>query len=70
MSGKYMDDKYKGYVVAGNWKCSNSPSGAHFWDINEKMVCKYCGGTRNIPDAVSNWGRPIVIPRESDDNED
>jgi len=41
-----------GYVTSDDWKCSESPSGAHFWKETNKdyavglFVCRYCAKER------------------------
>jgi len=43
------DDDYKQYLKNKNWRCSKSPTKAHYWKISDdKMTCKYCGNGRNI----------------------
>jgi hypothetical protein len=38
-----MSPGEKEYIVSGNWKCTESPTGAHWWDCNVKpSVCKIC----------------------------
>jgi hypothetical protein len=33
----------KEYLASGEWKCPNSPTGAHWWNCNvEPLVCKIC----------------------------
>ncbi|MBA7582178.1 hypothetical protein ES708_24098 [subsurface metagenome] len=37
------------YLKSGVWKCSKSPTGAHYWIIRgEMMRCKYCGEERQV----------------------
>jgi hypothetical protein len=34
----------KDYFLSGDWKCPESPTGAHWWNCNvEPQVCKICG---------------------------
>ena len=34
----------KEYLASGDWKCPDSPTGAHWWNCNlEPSVCKVCG---------------------------
>jgi len=42
------------YLAAGNWKCPNSPSGAHYFVGDSAILrCKYCPATREgIPTNV------------------
>lgn len=40
---RFMSPGEKEYIVSGNWKCTESPTGAHWWDCNVKpSVCKIC----------------------------
>ncbi len=43
-SGKHMSFTEKEYFASGDWKCPESPTGAHWWNCNfEPSVCKICG---------------------------
>jgi hypothetical protein len=34
----------KEYLASGDWKCPDSPTGAHWWNCNvQPSVCKVCG---------------------------
>lgn len=38
---------YSEYLTSELWKCSQSPTGAHYWLIvNQGMTCKYCSEIR------------------------
>jgi len=44
----------KEYLESGSWKCSDSPTGAHYWIITriktgKIMICKHCKGVRRLP---------------------
>ncbi len=40
---RFMSPGEREYLASGDWKCSESPSGAHRWDWNVKpAVCKIC----------------------------
>jgi hypothetical protein len=44
------------YLAEGQWKCSKSPTGAHYWVVVRRiMTCKYCSENRHLP-------LKIVIP--------
>ena len=43
------------YIPAGLWKCRKSPTGAHFWIIDEVMTCKFCKAERPIPEYKGYW---------------
>ncbi len=37
------------YLTNELWKCSQSPTGAHYWlIINQGMTCKYCSEIRHL----------------------
>lgn len=41
---KPVDVNEREYYASGEWKCSKSPTGGHWWDCNLKpSVCKFCG---------------------------
>ena len=41
---RYTRVNEKEYVASGDWKCPESPTGAHWWNCNvEPPVCKICG---------------------------
>jgi hypothetical protein len=40
---------YAEYLKEDSWRCSNSPTGAHYWLIDKgQMVCKYCSEARPV----------------------
>ena len=44
---------YREYIESGRWKCSQSPTGAHYWIGSSILLqCKYCGAERKIN---GNW---------------
>ena len=44
--GTYVN-AYGKYIESGSWKCSSSPTGAHYWlVISDGMKCKYCSEER------------------------
>ena len=43
------DADYAEYLKNKHWKCRDSPSGAHYWIIDDNyMVCKYCGKINKV----------------------
>ncbi len=34
--------EYAEYLKGDSWRCSNSPTGAHYWIIGNQTVCKHC----------------------------
>lgn len=41
------------YVQSGRWKCEQSPTGAHYWIGDSRMIkCKYCGKEQKIVEYV------------------
>jgi CRISPR/Cas system-associated exonuclease Cas4 (RecB family) len=44
------------YVAEGQWRCSKSPTEAHYWVVvSRSMTCKYCSENRDL-------SLKIVIP--------
>ena len=54
----YNQRAHDEYMQLGAWKCSQSPTGAHFW-IGDCFVlkCKHCRKTKNVVEQLS----PIQI---------
>lgn len=52
------------YVAAGNWRCADSPTGAHYWKIpsgkNQPSTCEYCTEERNFTPIDSVPFNPSV----------
>jgi len=45
---KLEDVEERAYVASGDWKCTISPTGGHFWNCNVRpFVCKYCGKVKS-----------------------
>ncbi len=53
---------YNDYVKAGEWRCPESPTGAHYWvelvgEISKKgiglFMCKYCSATKEMPTSIT-----------------
>lgn len=45
-----IKNPYNDYIKSGRWKCTDSPTGAHFWvERDGKFLCKYCGEERPVP---------------------
>jgi len=54
--------EHRRYVESGVWKCSKSPTGAHYWIIESRvMVCKYCKERRKVPREVPRKERRIAL---------
>ena len=48
----------KEYLESGNWKCSKSPSKAHYWLISDgDMKCKYCSEVRDVDHDIQLYPR-------------
>jgi hypothetical protein len=44
----------KEYFASGDWKCSGSPTGAHWWNCNaDPNVCKICGKVKSLAPPAS-----------------
>jgi hypothetical protein len=42
-----MKISHQKYLTGDVWKCNLSPSGAHFWEVNnQNMECKYCHASK------------------------
>jgi hypothetical protein len=33
---------YAEYLEGDSWRCSKSPSKAHYWVVGSQTICKYC----------------------------
>ena len=43
----------KEYYTSGDWKCPESPTGAHWWNCNvEPSFCKICGKVKIVTSEV------------------
>ena len=54
-------DYHKQYINSGNWKCSKSPIGGHYWilDSANNGACRYCGETKAfVPGSPYYYGPP------------
>ncbi|MDO8578651.1 MAG: hypothetical protein Q7R50_05670 [Dehalococcoidales bacterium] len=46
---RFMSPGEREYLDSGDWKCPESPTGAHWWDCNVKpSVCKICGKVNKV----------------------
>ena len=62
---KFYPNQHDVYIQSGSWKCSVSPSGAHYWqDVNitdskvrscKSLRCKYCLVVKDIEVAVYQY---------------
>lgn len=60
--------RYKGktslYYQTGNWRCANSPTGAHYWKIpsgkSQPSTCEYCPEERSFTPIDSVPFNPSV----------
>ena len=54
-NGHKLTDKERDYLLAGLWKCSISPTGAHHWmhQMGELWKCKHCESYRAYPARYS-----------------
>jgi len=50
---------YAEYLRGNSWRCSNSPTGAHYWIVGNQIVCKYCLMVKQS--QTVQLGRDIVI---------
>jgi hypothetical protein len=50
---------YDEYLRGNSWRCSNSPTGAHYWIVGNQIVCKYCLMVKQS--QTVQLGRDIVI---------
>lgn len=55
---------HKEYLESGVWKCTQSPTGAHYWvEINKNeetrglFLCKYCLDVKRFP---VGWGEAVA----------
>jgi hypothetical protein len=47
------------FMASDRWKCSKSPSGAHYWIIQSgQMTCKYCELSKPMDAQRYGWPRP------------
>lgn len=48
---------YRNYVKAGGWKCSASPTGAHFRRVDDagNQRCVYCGDVIERDKSKGIW---------------
>lgn len=55
---------YTNYMKQGNWRCEDSPSGAHHWTIDSQGEgeCRYCHKKYDYKPAM--LGRFIRKPKE------
>ena len=52
------DRQYSAYIDSGDWKCSQSSTGAHHWVGNNiEMECKYCHKKQKVEygNAWNTW---------------
>ena len=50
---KFTTAKEKEYYASGDWKCPDSPTGAHWWNCNvEPFFCKICGKVKITPNEA------------------
>lgn len=48
---------YQEYLSRKKWKCSKSPTGAHYWKGDETcLICEYCGKKKDIDSSKFNTG--------------
>jgi hypothetical protein len=60
-----MSDEYKEYILAGKWRCSHSPTGAHHWleIATNTWQCKYCDDMKTPTHrSVSVWPAKSLPP--------
>jgi len=52
MTNNKIDKGYKDYIEAGEWRCVDSPTGAHHWFERHAgsnlFFCKYCYKARRM----------------------
>ena len=48
MQKRIREPGYVDYLNGENWRCSNSPTGAHHWVIGHQTTCKYCLAVRQF----------------------
>ena len=50
LSIKWLDEEY---LTAGKWKCSNSPTGAHYWirGLDKIWRCKHCEEIQELKES-------------------
>ncbi len=51
MTGRQSIDTY--YIESKMWKCDESPTGAHYWLLNDHMFCIHCKETKEIPEPIT-----------------
>ena len=53
--------EHKRYLESGVWRCSLSPTGAHYWVGDEvSLTCKYCEKTTAAPVALPVWVVEVI----------
>ena len=55
MNKTRLDLRLDAYIKSGLWRCSESPTGAHYWIITDKMRCKYCDEERQLGEGKTSF---------------
>jgi len=60
---------YTEYLASDTWKCPTSPTGAHHWRGNTKvMTCIHCGKVKELVEQIGSFyapRRPNVVGLKS-----
>ncbi len=44
---------YTDYLKSDDWRCAQSPTGAHHWIIGRPTVCKHCQAIKQSYDGLA-----------------